>query len=266
MSSIILTRGDRGPAVAKLQRALNARGVQRGLGRLDVDSDLGPATWDYWERAYIALGGKPGTFDGGTVRALRRYRIIRFPGLRSPAELARAAKWKPAAASGNGVAAARAFYRRYVGRKESPPGSNRGAWGLSAWEASFGFSGVAWCGIALGKALQAAGVKGITSRVASVWLILQDGLAGTNGFDSCVYRRSTGRGSTSSIRPGDAVGIGGESTHVEWVDEVTPSGVWNYGGNTSSGDGSVSDGGMLARKFRPWSSVVYAVRPSYPKV
>lgn len=251
MSTPILKLGSTGSNVKKLQAVL---GVAQ-------DGELGKITWSAWRHAFVTKGGWG--FTGSTQRARRRWNLVMGVSAPTAAEKRRAAKLVKK--YGTGVLAARAFYKRYVGKKESPPGSNRGSWGLSSWEASFGFSGAPWCGIAVGKALQAAGVKGITSRVASVYLILSDGLAGRNGFSSCVYRRSTGHGSVKNIRSGDVVGIGGESTHVEWVDEVTSTGVWNFGGNTSSGDGSVSDGGMLARKFRPWSAVVYGVRPSYPK-
>lgn len=251
MSTPILRKGSKGPNVKALQRKLGVA----------ADGELGDITWGAWRRDFVLRGGWG--FTGSTKRARRRWDLVMGVGKPTNNEKKRAAKL--AKKHGTGILAARAFWKKHNGKKESPAGSNMGSWGLSSWQREFGFSGAPWCGIACGKALRAAGVLGITSRVASVWLILEDGLAGRNGFEKCVYRRSRSLGSVKDIRPGDLVGIGGESTHVEWVDKVTPTGVWDWAGNTSAGNGSVSDGGMLTRRFRPWSAVVYGVRPAYPK-
>jgi hypothetical protein len=265
MNSIVIQKGDRGPHVEKLQRAMNKRAPSRGIEQVVVDGIMGPVSWRVWEQLYGALGGKPGTFAGGTTRALRRYRFVRFPGTRGSLARRRAKAWRKPTTTG--PAAAIAFFRKYNGKKESPAGSNLGGWGLTAWQRSFGawLVGAAWCGTMLGKALQAAGVKGINSRVASVRFILEDALNGRNGFEKCVYRRATGHGSLSAIRPGDLVGLYGEGTHVEIVEKVVAGGFRCRGGNTSAGPGSVSNGGMVAANFRPASAVVYAVRPRYPK-
>lgn len=258
MSSIVLTKGDKGPAVAKLQRALNKRGVQRGLGRLDVDSDLGSATWAYWERVYEALGGKPGTFSGGTTRALRRYRIVRFPGLRTPLELARAAKWKKPTATGPN--AALAFAKRYIGKTENP--SNRGTWGLNAWQSELAGGGTwlnaaPWCGIYVWASLtKGAGVKGLTSRCAAVRFIYDDAAAGRNGWKS--------RHGRTEGKPGDAVILFGASTHVGLIVKKVPGGYLTREGNTSSGNGgSQSNGGGAFERVRPYSAVVACCRPNY---
>jgi hypothetical protein len=266
MTPIIIQKGDRGPQVPPLKRAMNRRRDDRDLPPIKVSDTMGTPSWEAWHETYIALGGKPGTFAGGWTRAFRRYRIVRWPGTRGSLARKRAREWR-ANRGKTGIASGRAFARRYQGKKENPAGSNTGDWGLTAWQRSFGdwLVGLAWCGVFVGKILQAAGVEGINHRVASVWNILQDGLAGRNGFRSCVYRRATGHGSTANVRAGDVVGLYGESTHVEWVDEVVKGGVWTYGGNTSAGAGSVSNGGQVARNFRPWSVIVYAVRPNYPK-
>lgn len=264
MSALIIQKGDRGPQIPPLKRAMNRRRDARGLPPIAVSDTLGTPSWEAWHETYIALGGKPGTFAGGWTRALRRYRYVRFPGTRGSLARKRAREWR-ASRGKTGIVAGRAFARRYLGKKENPAGSNKGDWGLTDWNAALAYAGAPWCGVFVGKILQAAGVQGINSRVASVYNILMDGIAGRNGFRSCVFRRSTGHGSTANVRAGDVVGLYGESTHVEWVDEVTKGGVWTYGGNTSAGAGSVSNGGQVARNFRPWSAIVYAVRPNYPK-
>lgn len=256
----VLKKGDRGPRVAELQRALERRGIGRGLGRLDDDGDLGPTTWAYWERAYEALGGKPGTFDGGTTRAKRRYRLVRFPGLRTPLELARAARWKPNPSGGTGAAAALAFGRQYLGKTEHP--SNRGTWGLNAWQSELAGGGswlnaAPWCGIYVWACLtKGAGVKGLTSRCAAVAFIYADAAAGRNGWRS---RHARDQG-----RPGDAVILFGTSTHVGLIEKRVVGGYQTLEGNTSPGTGgSQSNGGGCYRRVRPYSAVVACCRPNH---
>lgn len=239
---------------------------------LEVDGEYGERTRAWTRSFFNNTGYAVSLLDGGLTPALRikarNYRrtvVEKARFLARKPNRAKIRKRYPLVKGGKGPKAAVAFYRKYAGKKESPPGSNQGPWGLTQWTLELAYRGAPWCGVMVGKALQAAGVKGINSRVASVYFILQDGLAGRNGFKSCVYRESTKHGSASKIRQGDAVGIGGESTHVELVDVVTATGCWCWGGNTSDHTGgSVSNGGMVARNFRTWASIVYAVRPDYP--
>lgn len=79
-----------------------------------------------------------------------------------------------------------------------------------------------------------------------------------------VYRRRTGTGSVTAGQPGDLVGLFGEGTHVGMIVKRIAGGYENAEGNTGSGSaGSQSNGGMLARRQRPDSAVVYIVRPRY---
>ncbi len=159
--------------------------------------------------------------------------------------------------------------RQWVGKTEHPAGSNRAPWGLTDWQQSLGswLVGAAWCGTFVGTALKNAGVKGITSRVAGVVLILDDAMHGRNGMKSVLYRRSTGMGDVSFGRPGDLVGLFGESTHVGIIEKNAPGAFICLEGNTSPGaGGSQSNGGGCFRRTRPHSAVAYVVRPAYPEV
>lgn len=261
-----LRQGAKRVAVALFQRGYNARARNRGWPQIKVDSECGPVTLEAAQRACRALGAMEATL--AIARRTRTIsvgmqRMVRWPDRRSRAQFRRA---KDRTAPDTGPQAALAWARQWIGKTESPPGSNRGEWGLTAWQQALGswLVGQAWCGTFVGTALRIAGVKGINSRVAGVILILDDALNGRNGFASVVYRRRTGTGSVSAGRPGDAVGLFGESTHVELIEKRVPGGYQTIGGNTSSGNsGSQSNGGGCFRRTRPDSAVVYIVRPDW---
>lgn len=145
----------------------------------------------------------------------------------------------------------------HVGKTEDPPGSNRGP-GITSWQRSFGawLIGQAWCGVFVGKALQAAGVKGISWRIASVAYIEDDARAGRNGFKSWHGRENGQRG--------DAVVVGGRGVHVELIRHKVEGGYETVGGNTSpDASGSQSNGGGVWHRFRSFSSVHGCARPNY---
>lgn len=264
-----LKLGSKGRDVRELQAAINARAKGRGLPTVVVDGEYGRATEKAAERIARALGAleatisKPGTSVG-------EQRIIRWPLSRSPAQYARArgrAKRAPVV-SGTGPQAALAWARQWVGKTEQPAGSNRAPWGLTDWQQALGswLVGQAWCGVYCGTALKNAGVQGVTSRVAGVVLILDDAMNSRNGMRSVLYRRQTGHGDVGFGRPGDLVGLFGESTHVGMIEKRVPGGWQTLEGNTSAGNsGSQSNGGGCFRRTRPDSAVVYIVRPAYPE-
>jgi len=168
------------------------------------------------------------------------------------------AKIKAGTHKSKGPEAALAEARKFLGKTESPYGSNLAPWGLSKWIYDrLGIrTGVAWCGISLGHWLEVAGVKGLTAHVASVYYIYSDAKAGINGFSHLVGTRDG--------QPGDAVGLFSLSTHVEIIEKRVPGGYQTIGGNTSSGNsGSQSNGGGVYRRIRPYSNVVYVARPKY---
>ncbi len=145
-----------------------------------------------------------------------------------------------------------------VGIVENPPGSNGNPANISRWQASLGFGRVPWCGIACAKALQAAGVRGVTSRLASVALVEDDARAGRLPF--------RGWSSGSGVMRGDMVVIGGRGVHVELVVARHDDGSCStIGGNTSFGPGgSQSNGGAMAARRRSPSEIRGYALVRYP--
>lgn len=242
-------------------RGDDVRALQRALG-VTVDGEYGPVTHAAMRERLFELGGDMRRFKrvGATPK---QQRVVRGLVKRPKAWKKRAKRRK---ARMKGPEKALRWARRWIGRTEQPPGSNRGSWGLTQWQASLGewLVGKAWCGVFVGMALIAGGVKGITWRVASVWNILQDGIKGEHGFSRLVYRRSTGQGSVSAGRLGDVIGLFGESTHVEFVVRRVPGGYETIGGNTSSSNaGSQSNGGGVWPRTRSDRDVAYIVRPRW---
>lgn len=277
MSMVPLRYGDKREAVRRLQVALDKRSTYYrrayggGFPSVKIDGKLGPDTATAVQRVGRALGAMESTLkttrDTGVV-SVGLQRMIRWPALRNPAQLGRARDRKEATATKAtaGPAVALKWIAQYVGKTEQPPGSNRAPWGLTDWQLALGawLVGQAWCGTIVGTALIRAGVKGVNSRVASVWFILEDGLAGRNGMRRVIYRRKTGTGSVRDGQPGDLLGIGGEGTHVAMAVERVPGGYRTREGNTSPGtSGSQSNGGGVWERFRPDSSIVYIVRPDW---
>ena len=112
-----------------------------------------------------------------------------------------------------------------------------------------------WCGVWHWNALRAAGVKGISSRQASVGFIEDDARA---------HRAPYGRGWTTNPKKalrGDAVVLFGYGVHVETVRSTA----WVYrklgyivtdGGNTGADDGgSQANGGGSYRRRRRLADV-----------
>lgn len=262
----------RGKDIRRLKRAMRKRARQRDLPMVALNGSYTRRTHKVAKRVALALGVHPSTLAkrdarGREVLTVGAQRVIRRPALRTPAQLARAAAWKRDRKRARGAKQAVRWAQRQAkaGVYENPPGSNRGG-KITVWQRDLGdwLIGQAWCGVFVGTALRHAGVDGINYRVASVWFILVDALAGRNGFKECVYRRSTGHGSVLNGQPGDAVGLFSENTHVELIVRRVPGGFDTCGGNTSAGaDGSQSNGDGVYRRFRPDSAVVYIARPRW---
>lgn len=153
------------------------------------------------------------------------------------------------------------------GLTEQPPGSNRDlrAGGISdAQRACAGggswLVGQPWCGVWCFAALKAAGVKGISSRMASVALIEDDARKHRGPF------RGWTRDHRKVLR-GDLVVLFGPGVHVELVREVRRwrGQIVTDGGNTSPGNGgSQSNGGGSFRRVRPLSAVHGFALIDYP--
>lgn len=151
-----------------------------------------------------------------------------------------------------------AFGRHYIGVHESPPGSNRGPL-IDRWQRRFGFLGAAWCGLLLGNELLAAGVRGVTSRIASVSAIEDDARA----HRGCFYGYTPGF-AQNALR-GDAVILFGRGIHVELIAEVRNGEYVTVGGNTSATKaGNQSAGGCVAEHTRSASEVHGVAHIRYP--
>jgi hypothetical protein len=137
--------------------------------------------------------------------------------------------------------------------EEQPAGSNwdRRDDGIAHAIRTCGFnSPVPWCGVWHYMALRAGGVKGISSRQASVSLIEDDARA-----HRAPYGRGWGMDPKRALR-GDAVVLFGRGVHVETVRSTA----WAYrklglirteGGNTTSGNaGDQANGGGSFPRYR----------------
>ena len=116
-----------------------------------------------------------------------------------------------------------------IGKLPESAGMNLGPQ-LDKFEAEFGFHGAPWCGIFVGHALQAAGLK-VPHTVASVAVILDLARSGDGPFQKGILP-------VSAIRPGDLVTFGG-TEHVAIVTHVDAQGIHTIAGNT--GQSNVSE-------------------------
>ena len=115
--------------------------------------------------------------------------------------------------------------------------------------------GQPWCGVWHYMALRAGGVKGISSRQASVELIELDARARRDPYGHGWVTPQM-RGWHKRVHRGDAVILFGRGVHVETVRSVRW--IWRRlgviptdGGNTSSGNtGSQDNGGGAYRRLR----------------
>lgn len=156
-----------------------------------------------------------------------------------------------------------AHAKTYVGLTESPAGSNThpGTIISKCQIDLLGDDGYAWCGCFQGAMLKWAGVKGVTSRIASVGFIEADARAHRGPFRGWSDRVNPGH-----TLPGDLLVIGGHGIHVEMVAEVHADGsCTTIGGNTSSGPGgSQSNGGGIWKRDRSASEITGVAHVDFP--
>jgi hypothetical protein len=253
----VIQLGEKGSHVRSLQRSVNNRlESRRPSAQIEVDGEWGPRSKEACRIAGHLLGVDEAGSNPGRCQL-----VVRHPSERTKLELNRAeARMKAEDKAAAGPSGALAFARTYVGKTEYP--SNRGAWGLSAWQRELAgggswLDGAPWCGIFVWAALtKGAHVKGLNSRCAAVSFIYADAGAGRNGWKS--------RHARNAGQPGDAVILFGTSTHVGLIEKRVPGGYQTIEGNTSSGNaGSQSNGGGCFRRVRPYSAVVACCRPNY---
>lgn len=150
--------------------------------------------------------------------------------------------------------------RKWIGKTESPYGSNKAPWGLMAWQSALGswLVGQAWCGTFVYHCLTVGGkVEGLTYRCAAVRFIEEDARAGRNGWKKTVPIKDA--------LPGDAVTFfGGAHVGIVEVNHYAQGYLTTIEGNTSAGNsGSQSNGGGCFRRTRPLSAVHVVCRPRY---
>lgn len=158
---------------------------------------------------------------------------------------------------------------RYL--REQPPNSNTDHRedGIRAAQLRLGawLVALAWCGVWAAMGLLAAGVQGVTYRLASVNLIEQDARAGRAPFRD--WLAPTLANARRCLR-GDLAVLFGPGVHVVTIRALKY--VFGVGwclrteeGNTSSGSsGSQSDGGMSTPRLRPLTDVHGFARVDYP--
>lgn len=160
------------------------------------------------------------------------------------------------------------------GITEEPHGSNTDLrphkgdkrWGIRKAQLALGawLVGLPWCGTWCAWALNAAGVRGVTYRLASVALIEDDARAAAGPFWD--WQPPSG---WRKVLRGDLVVWYGRGVHVEMVRAFKQAGGQVYvvtdGGNTSSGaSGSQSNGGGSYRRVRPLYQVHGFALVDYP--
>jgi hypothetical protein len=254
-----------GRDVANLQRATKLRLKARGLADdvpVPLHGKFTAATALACIEAQYFLGLLADTYLrkdelGHRVVTEGAQQIIRRPETRQAGQLERAAErraqldlgphfYKQLAdelgLAGKGVADALKFAARQVGTKERPPGSNSGP-KIDGWCHAAGYKGpVPWCGCFVNACLMAGGLPSGAGWIGYTPAILAHATAKTDGWSLHAQGVSGDLALYDDGPGGDPV------VHVEIVRAALSATRYStYGGNTSSGDGSPSDGGMVAR-------------------
>jgi peptidoglycan hydrolase-like protein with peptidoglycan-binding domain len=231
--------------VGQLQQAI----ANRGGPKLKRDNVYGPDTDAATKATALDLGVYP--VAGSTRAALRRVEVIRHPGNRTKAELARAKKRKAdREKNGKGLAAAMKWAGAQVGTTESPAGSNKGP-KITAWQGQVGLpqGGYAWCGAFVHAVARVYGVD-LVNDVRYVPAIKGHAQAKTGGFDGWTTSLATAQ---SWHRDGHLVVVtfnfdGGVPDHTGVLADGSGP-LETIDGNTSSGPGgSQSNGGGVFRR------------------
>lgn len=154
--------------------------------------------------------------------------------------------------------------RSQIGYKESPAGSNRTKYGK--W---MGLNGVPWCAELVVWCFYKAGLLKLVTKNASA-AYLQDDIVNKRGGKWVMkkaYNNTTKKKHLSKYRPGDIVTFdfgknNGYRQHIGIIESVSGNYVICIEGNTSK-SGSQSNGGMVVRQRRIYSSICAVARPKY---
>lgn len=153
----------------------------------------------------------------------------------------------------SGAQAAVTWALQQVGTTEVPAESNTGP-KIAVWEKYWGLGPCYWCGVFAGYAVKAIGKALVTSQLTYGPYIINDARNHANGLAAI---------SPDNAQPGDLV-VYWNGEHIGLIRAVSRNGyVITVEGNTSSSDGSQSNGGVVALKERPFSDVTVVARPHY---
>ena len=255
-----------GRDVANLQRATRQRLKVRGLGDdvpVPVHGKFTLATALACLEAQYFLGLRSDTYTrkdehGHRVVTEGAQEIIRHPDERTTQQLERAKERqgqlelgprfyeklaKELGLTGKGVADALKFAAAQVGTKEQPPGSNSGP-KITKWCHATGYRDpVPWCGCFVNACIMAGGLPSGAGWIGFTPAILARAKKKTGGWSFHM------EGKPGDLALYDDSPMGEPVVHVEIVRKrLSPTRYSTYGGNTSSGDGSPNDGGMVARR------------------
>lgn len=156
--------------------------------------------------------------------------------------------------------------RSQLGVTEWPPGSNKTKYGKA-----YGWNGVFWCAIFVWWCFMKAGAEAIIAKSASA-ADIQD-LTVKNKGGKWIMKKNksvaTRKAYIAKAQPGDIVSfdfgaMDAVRDHVGIVESVSGNYLVYIEGNTSE-KGSQSNGGMVCRQRRNYTSVCSAVRPAYTK-
>jgi hypothetical protein len=248
----------KGPDIKSLQRAVNKRRRARGLFTIDADGEWGPDTDTAVRETAWFLGITKDKIDG-LVSADVQF-LLRNPGKRTAEQRDRAKKRRGKLAHSPQAVLDHAL--RYVGKTESPAGTNRGPGIISRCQkAMLGYDGYFWCGAFVGYFLEKVGGIPISrTRIVYTPAIVADAKSKVNGFE--------GWYPVADAKPGDLalydwnIGAGDIADHVELVIRNLGGGRLEcVGGNTSKG-GQNNNGGGIYRQERSMGLIGVA-RPRY---
>jgi hypothetical protein len=253
-----------GRDVVELQRAIRARLKARGLGDdipIATHGKFTEATALAAIEAQYFLGLRQDTYlrvdaKGHRIITEGAQHVLREPESRTPEQLKRAkdrkaqiergpryyAELAARFGAGGGVKDALAFAATHVGVKERPPGSNSGP-KIDAWIRATGYTTpVPWCGCFVNACIMAAGLPSGAGWIGYTPAIVAHAKRGIDGWSWHAV------GQPGDLALFDTPG-GDPAVHVEIVRErLSNTRYSTYGGNTSAGDGSQNDGGMVARR------------------
>ena len=259
---VVVTPPMQGQDVVELQHALRARLKARGLDiPVALHGKFTEATALAAIEAQYFLGLRKDTYlrtdaEGHRILTEGAQHVIRQPESRTPLQLQRAKGrqaqlergpryYEELAQSfgpGGGAKAALEFAAAQVGIKERPAGSNSGP-KIDDWIHATGYtSPVPWCGCFVNACIMAGGLPSGAGWIGYTPSIVARAKAGTGGWTW----HSVGQPGDLALfdTPGGAAAV-----HVEIVRErLSDTRYSTFGGNTSAGDGSQSDGGMVARR------------------